>query len=217
MPFNTPFLRLVIQGTLPGPETFAMNITLAPVIPPNISGDVPDDVPGGVIDAVNRYWASAKVGGNCEVTTLKLNLISVDGRYVNDDTVQYDYSTPLEGSGTAKYPNQVALKITTRTAKKRGRAHAGGWFLPSPSYVLSATLDLISAADALSAATAAQEFVEDLNAALPGWQVAVVSKVGTGATQPVTYLSVGRVLDTMRSRRTSVDEQYVDSPLVTGL
>jgi hypothetical protein len=51
--------------------------------------------------------------------------------------------------------------------------------------------------------------LNSLNAALDPWRLSVISNVRDGAVRPVTHVQVGRVIDTLRSRRTSIPEAYV--------
>ena len=69
----------------------------------------------------------------------------------------------------------------------------------------------ISASEALEALNQITSFLDVINAASGGSAI-VASKERTGAQHTVTGVRIGRVLDTMRSRRTSLAEEYQNAP-----
>lgn len=211
MVYPVPFLRLAVIGTLYGSETFTYSLSLrrdfdAPLDPPDV-------VPQGVIDAVTTFHAAgghSMTSTSAHLTMIKLNEIGTDGRYTSEgDTVQHEFDTPVPGSGVPLHPPQIAVAVTLRTAKRRGRAHAGRFYLPMLAQTMGPD-GRMSVGAQQGLATAATTFLDDLNAALPGYEVAVLSNVGTGEVETVTHVAVGRVVDTMRSRRTSLDEDYFE-------
>lgn len=208
MAYPASFLRLAVIGTLYEVESFTWTLSLGR----NFSTDpAPDVVPQGVIDAVTTFHTAAEVstGANARLTTIKLNEIGTDGRYVSDgDTVQHDFETPVPGVGTSNLPAQIANAVTLRTAAQRGRASSGRFYYPATGRVVGSD-GRLSAATAGAIAADATALLNSLNAALPGFQVGVFSSIGTGIWRPVTHVEVGRVLDTMRSRRRSIEEERV--------
>lgn len=120
--------------------------------------------------------------------------------------MQHDFETSIPGVGTSNLPAQIANVVTLRTAAQRGRASSGRFYYPATGRVVSSD-GRLSAATAAAVAVDATTLLNSLNAALPDWQVAVMSSIGTGTTRPVTHVEVGRVLDTMRSRRRSLEEE----------
>lgn len=214
MAYPAPFLRLVASGTLFGVESWSWSLSLVPNFPGD--GDVPDSVPNGVVTAVSAFHASVHVASSAaRLNTLKLNLIGEDGRYVNQgETVLHDYGTPgVPGFTVPAYPAQVSLAVTLRTARSRGRAHAGRFYLPNPTTPLVAADGRISVQTATDIANAAETMLQAINTAVDGYYVGVASDVGAGAFEEVTGVAVGRTLDTIRSRRTSIPEAYVEVPL----
>lgn len=208
MAYPGNFLRLVASGTYFDTEQFAWTLSLIPNFSSPTAG--PEEVPQAVIDAVTAFHGSGSIANSARLTTLKLNLIGPDGRYVDDgDTVLHDFAPPgLPGGGQPRHAPQVALAVSLQTARTRGRAHAGRFYVPSPTYPIDST-GRISAADAEVMVGNASTLIESLNAALPEFIVGVASDVGTGRFQAVTNVRVGRVLDTIRSRRSSLPEEYV--------
>lgn len=206
MAYTDPFLRLQVSGSLFTAESFSWSISMISDFPG--PGDTPTTIPAGLVTAIQSFHTSTSMP-HAKLETIKLNLIGADGKYVSDTTVFHDFATPVAGTATGNtYPPQIALAITLRTAKKRGLAASGRFFLPGPGRVLQAD-GRLSIADATAYATAATTLLNALTTNLPGWDPGVVSKVGAGAENPVTHVEVGRVYDTIRSRRTSLPEEYV--------
>lgn len=206
------FIRLVASGTLYGAETFSFGLS---IIPNFTSIDDPDpaDYIDDVATAVGTYFNTVGVDNSASLTLLKLNMIGPNGRYVSDDeTVQYEYDPPVTGNGSGNPAPQVALAISLMTDRARGRAHMGRFYLPVPSAPLAED-GRITVALATLFATGTTTLLDNINAAMPtNWDVGVASDVGTGAFEPVRRVRVGRVLDTIRSRRRSLDEAYVVGP-----
>jgi hypothetical protein len=213
MTYAQPFLRLVVAGDLYGVEQFSFSMSLINDF--GSAPDAPDEVPAGVISAVTDYFAGLPISGAAVLRYIKLNLIGTNGRYVSEsETVVHDFTVPYpKGSGAGSPAPQLALAVSLGTARARGRAHAGRFYLPTPSVSLGAD-GRIDAALTDGIAVETVEFFANLHAALPGWEVGVTSDLGTGAQFPVTHVRVGRVLDTIRSRRTSLDEDYKQRPVV---
>lgn len=215
MVYPTSFLRLVAIGTLYERETFTYSLSLAPE---GGGGTPPSVVPQGVIDALTTFHTNVQVGCGDEavLTAIKLNEIGPNGRYVSQsDTVMHEFETGIEGGAPATLPAQCALAITLRTDIKRGRAHSGRFFIPriggpvgSDGFVPTPQVTALVEASTL--------LLNSINAAVPGYKVAVMSDIGTGARRFVRNVEVGRVVDTIRSRRTSLDEARVAGAELSG-
>lgn len=215
MAYPAPFLRLVVSGTLYGTEQFAWSLSIMR----NFESDpAPSAVPQALIDAVVAFHSApaAQVGANALLTTIKLNEIGTNGRYLSpSETVLHEFEDGVPGSGTSNnLPAQCAVAVTLRTAARRGLANSGRFFLPHVT--LGPSNDgLLLAGAAQGIATAATTFLDAINPALGGnWRPAVVSDVREGAMRAITHVEVGRVIDTIRSRRSSLDEdRQVGAPL----
>lgn len=207
MAYPRPFLRLVASGTLYAVESWSWSLSLIPNF--DNTPTAPEEVPADVIAAVQTFHTSAGIGSDARLNTVKLNMIGTDGRYVDQDTtVLHDYPLPgIAGTGPSGLVPQIAWAVTLRTAATRGLAHAGRFYIPVPA-VSVAEGGVVGTAAAIALADDAATLVNDLNAALPSWRVGVVSDVRTGAARQVTRVEVGRVLDTVRSRRTNLPENY---------
>lgn len=125
----------------------------------------------------------------------------------SNEVIQNDLAV---GVASPQLP-QLSLAVSTRTVFARGRAHAGRFYPPS-GVVSSVQPDgRVSSAAAIAAASSAATLLQGINTAVgAGSRVVVFSRVGQFA-EPVTNVRVGRVMDTMRSRRTSLLEDYAQA------
>lgn len=208
MAYPNQFLRLQVSGSLYTSEMWSWTLSLMPDFPGDNDG--PETVPAGVISAVQTFH-QATSSANAKLETIKLNEIGTDGRYTKQVTVFHDFATPVAGgqSSAPNFPPQVALAVTLRTAVRRGLASRGRFYIPAPGRLVQSD-GRISAADATSTASAATALLNGLNTALPGWDPCVASRTREGDLRPVTHVSVGRVYDTIRTRRNGLLEEYVD-------
>lgn len=216
MVYPASFLRLVASGPLYVVESWSWGLSLARFPASGEFAEVPDVVPEDVIAATTQFHQSIPTSAPAQLATIKLNLIGADGRYVNQsETVRHDYDVPVPGQGSGNVPPQVALALSLRTDKLRGRAHVGRIYRPVPTLTVN-TEGMIAEGAAASAASALANYIQGLEDALPGWRVVVASNVGAGAFEQVTAVRCGRVLDTIRSRRRSLPENYAQDVPVTG-
>ena len=211
MVYPSNFGRIVASGTLYGSETFSFGLSIVPDFP----GGTPLNPAGNiaaVAAAVSEFFTSVGIDNSAILTLLKFNEIGPDGRYVDQaETIQFEYDPPVAGIASGNPAPQVALAVSLMTARVRGRAHTGRFYLPVPTAPLEGD-GLLSAANALEYADAATALCDDLNAIWAGsWVVGVASDVGPGRFEAATYIRVGRVYDTIRSRRRSLAENYVNA------
>ena len=208
-------------GTLPGGEIWSNSLRLCgdgtgPTAPVPTHQEMIDWCTGPAKDAVLAFHqaASSKIGVGAKLTFLKMNVVGTDGRYTDLNTVEYVYA-PVASGGTngSIHPTQVTLAVSTTTEFSRGHAHRGRFYLPLPVTPVDVGTGLIDADVALGVATTAATFIEaladepglDLN---NGMRVCVMSQRGTGATNVVIGVDVGRALDTQRRRRNALPESY---------
>lgn len=212
MPYPRPFLRLVYIGSLYGAETFSFSMSLLEYT--NGPAEAPTEVPDDVVEAGEvLFQATGLVSGKAQIEVVKLNRIGVDGRYTEPQTVEHDVTPPITGTTSLQPAPQVAIAITLRTAVSRGLAHAGRFYLPLPGTSPSSDGRLVGTT-ATAYADAAATAINLINGAFNDeWRVGVTSNVGAGREQFVTSVSVGRVLDTIRSRRSSLPEEYQNNTL----
>lgn len=217
MPYPGQFHRLVLIGEL---YTDTFNTTLA--IVPSALGELGMPAVGtstltAVAGIVSAWWNNATAGAGsgaiqaARLTGIKLNRIGIDGRYVDPVTMEHTYPTAIAGINSAVVAPQLAVVATLRTAIERGRASKGRMYLP-PTQAISALVagdGRSSAAQALQQANGVKALITSLNSTYTAiGRVGVASDAGAGRFEHVTAVSVGRVPDTMRSRRSTQDEDY---------
>lgn len=217
-------------GTLPGGEIWSNSLRLC-----SSSTGAAADVPthgemvswceGPAKDALAAFHTNgtAYIANNARLVYLKMNVVDMSGHYTDQNTVEYEWTSPPYGgsSSSAIPPLQICQVVSLTTEFSRGYAHRGRFYLPLPTSLPDPATGLISAAAAMSVATAAATFVEDLadepGLDLPtGLRVCVMSRHGTGATNLVTGVEVGRVLDTQRRRRNALVEEYQHAAVDQG-
>lgn len=212
MAYPRPFLRLVYIGSLYGTETFSFSMSLLEFT--NGPAQPPTSVPQGVIDAGEiLFQSTGLISSKAQIEVIKLNRIGTDGKYTEPQTVEEDVTPPTTGTTTLQPAPQVAIAITLRTAVSRGLAHAGRFYLPLPGTSPSSD-GRLPAVTTIAYADAAAAAINAINASFNDeWRVGVTSNVGAGREQFVTAVQCGRVLDTIRSRRSSLPEDYESNTL----
>lgn len=218
-------------GTLPGKEEWSCGVRMAnDMVGNNMSslpsaGELQTWLDGSLKDAVQAFHtrATSHISGWCLLTFVKANIVGMDGRYVDNITHEHVF-TPTPGDSVSPlYPNQVALVASLTTGLARGPAHRGRFYMPLPAIALEPSTGAIAVGGAIDVAGSVKTFIEALSDT-PGIDIAsdvnvcVMSrKTGAAATHKVTGVEVGRVLDTQRRRRRSLDEQYAATDVDLGV
>lgn len=142
---------------------------------------------------------------------VKFNQINpATGRYTLP-TSNNDEQLGLAAGVRPAAPGQDSVAVSLRTALPRGRGHVGRFYPPTGVPAPSDVDGLISAAIATLMATSAASLISSVNTTVgAGAQVVVFSKIGQ-SVQPVLNVRVGRVVDTMRSRRAQLSENYIQA------
>lgn len=219
MPYSNVHLLIAWGGTLPGGEAWSNSLRASPdFAEPSGFADAQDRAED-VAAAINTWWANTNnpSANPATLTFVKCNAITTAGKYALDQTAQVLYTTPVVAGGSAagRLPNQISLVASLLTDADRGLAARGRIFLPLPKFGVGVS-GQIDATAATQAATAVAGLISSLNAISGVGQVGIYSNVREGATRPVTRVSVGRVYDTMRSRRTSMNEEAPAPVAVVG-
>lgn len=217
MVYSNNFHRLVLGGTL---YTERWNTSLS------IIGDLLPPVTETHLNAIGTVisnWFVGSGGANnpnfsslVKLTDIKLNRIDVDGTYQDPVSQTLVYPTPFAGGFSgANMPSQLACVVTLRTAVDRGRANRGRMFLPPVSgFFTPGTDGRALATDAARVSNSIATLFNSIRAAYIAsygagdfrGNVGVTSNIGAGEERVVTRVETGRVIDTMRSRRTSLVE-----------
>lgn len=226
MVYPSPFHRVVVIGSL---YSDIFNFTLSMI--PTGGGSLPA-VSESLVDAVGEAVADWFVGdlastpetgigitSAAKLTSVKVNRIGSDGRYVDATAREWVAPSPISGAYPTVVQPQLTMALTLRGTNERARAGRGRiFFPPSRTCGLIGTSGTVSAAAALSYAKGGLLLLSALNDVYLTEGVSAVagiaSKVGSGAFQSVVQVSSGRVVDTIRSRRSAIDEdpQYWGMP-----
>jgi len=183
-----------------------LNITSAGTLPDSTAADamLPD-----LVTAL-RNWVSgehAALSDSVSLSWVKFNEVNAAGHYVDPDNSRTAEVSPVaSGYGSALLPPQVAVVVSLRTAHTRGKAHAGRMFTPA----LGASAATGYCTLGTTIAQAATELLNAINTVVTPAGVSIIS--ATGQANHVTNVAVGRIFDTMRTRRKSLSE----APYVVG-
>jgi hypothetical protein len=222
-PTYGPHLRVQVSGVL-GPAGSAWEIFSWGFAIGGGSGglQVAENALSDVCDDVISYWQdpAALVSVFARITSIKIADVQPDGKWRNG-VATYERTSPgipggSQGAGgTLTHAPQVALAVTLRTAINSPRTR-GRFFLPLPTATVPGGSGLMDSGQATGVAERTATLFTQVNNQ-PGFDnngnVVVVAST-FGAITPVTSVSVGRVLDTITSRRNALKESYVDKPVL---
>lgn len=170
-----------------------------------------------IVPVLSNWWSTSNTSfGTATLGWAKFNRIGTDGRYVSDETNLHEYTPAVSpGATSGSWPAQISLVATLETGVTRGLACRGRIFLPVPRVTLGPD-GRIAVGSATAIATSTAALITSLNA-LPLYGVtSIYSDVREGRVRSITGVSVGRVLDTVRSRRTSLGEDRPPAVPVGG-
>jgi len=220
MAHNQPFHKLVLIGDL-YEDVFNMTLSIVAndVTVPEVSQELADSVAAKAA----AWWPKTVGQGGAGITSsavlrsIKLNRIGTDGRYMDNETVFKDLASPVAGGIAGPQPAQLACAVTFEGINPRARAGRGRMYLPAVGAYASLGSDgRVTAASALAIANGVKSLLTDITASYVALSISarpgITSKVGAGADQFIRRVSVGRVPDTIRSRRSKLieDRQGVD-------
>lgn len=212
-----PHLRITAIGTLGTVEAFSYGVCLAG------EGTLPSPTAPANADLMNDFVAdlqafhastAVKIAAQAVLRTVKVAMIGADGKYVEDPFISAALNTAGGGGVTTSCVPQTALAVSLET-DRRGATGRGRFYLPMANHGFDDTNTfLMSIAKAQATADAAASLLNALNDQpgvdqSPSLRVVVASTKGYNT--PVTGVRVGRALDTIRSRRRSLAESYVDA------
>lgn len=220
MAYPAPFHRLVMIGDL---YSDIFNVTLS--IIPGTGGPLPavtQLLADAVATNVKAWWPKMVLGTTggglgisqaAQLTSIKLNRIGTDGRYMDPDAIESTF-TPVAGGSTVLPPAQLSLAATLRGTAPRALAGKGRMYFPPSVICTDVTSDgRVSATNATNYARGVRELILTVKQAYDyynlGSAVGIASETRGGAFQVVDYITVGRTIDTIRSRRNKVPEDFV--------
>lgn len=177
------------------------------------SDNTPSDWDGSAVTAaVNAFYGGTACSGSAKVTGWRGYQIGADGKTVSGSKRIEEYASPVPGASSTRYPPQVSLVVTLVGADD-GPGHFGRIFLPSPGKALVDSTQEIASGSADEVLADFKTYVEALkdamyDASFVGESLLNVSKVGSGAKQDVVSYKCGLALDTIRTRRNKLLENY---------
>jgi hypothetical protein len=210
--------RFTVRGIFDSsPETWVTGFHMTSTQPLSADAHLGDISESGVSAAVEGFFGGSTFCANAKVTDWRAYEIGNDGLMLGDGPLLHDYvaSGPSGSAGAWKYPAQVACVISL-IAAHRGPAKRGRMFLPAPAAPVGSG-GRISDADAADIRTATTTFLKAVSdsidmadtASSEGCNVSTGPPGSTtGTLQVIDHLEVGRVYDTIRSRRRSMLEGY---------
>lgn len=159
--------------------------------------------------------AESKISIAAHLTAVKIAHIGADGKYTQDPfiksfAVNGGVDDRIGATWFVPRPPQVACAVSLNT-DLRGPSGKGRFYLPLPAVSVEATNSYrMSVADAESIRGSVKTLLDSLNNN-PGFDIfspSVVVASTKGFNTPVTSVRVGRVLDTIRTRRNKLVESY---------
>lgn len=217
------FHRIVAIGTLYGEESFNFTLSVVPTENPNDVEEVTNTLATDVKNKISTWFsatalpAAPNIIQRAQLTEVKVNRIAADGRYADNDVHTIPVSPVSAGQASGNLASQLALAVTLRTARERGRGSRGRFYLPPIGGFSSLGSDgRLTTAVALQQANSAKALIESINLTYwardgglrTGMMIGVASNIGSGLFEAATRVEVGRVPDTMRSRRSSLSEDH---------
>lgn len=220
-----PFYKVVAEGTLYGTEAFNFGFHI--VQAPTLAEDRLEPVTQALADQIGAIvltYFSASAPDGLSITSaaklerVKVNRIGRDGHYMDPDSIEHVINPAVAGRSAAAPPPQLALVVSLLgNENPRALAGRGRFYLPPLTGMDSVTADGKLGSTAVAPVVPATlNLIRDINALFNGLgvQYAYVGNTSAGSgsrpgrQQVVSEIRVGNVVDTVRSRRRSLQESY---------
>jgi hypothetical protein len=189
---------------------------------PFVAGDAYEDFVEAVGLKVTPFMTSGHISSQIKTHYVKANPINEEGKYAfPDKSYQWDFPSTLPGGGGPQMlPPQCSIAVTMHTARQRGIASKGRFFLPGAHLNQLQGNGLLTAA----AQTGIRNSTRDLLLSMRTWPVAyngrpavcspgALGGTGEGVSEEITAVSVGSVVDTQRRRRNRLEELRIPRQL----
>lgn len=208
--------RFVIRGSFKNsPEHWSTSCHFTRQVSGASDATLGDIDESAVTAACDSFFGGNLFGNHIVRDDWRFYEIGTDNKMVGNGPLLHTYAPNQSGGGTDswKMPAQVACAITL-VAVNRGPAKFGRMYLPTPNVVLGDDGRLTDsvAGTIQSAATNFLKAVSDsidlqLTISSSGCNVSPgPAGSSSGTIQNIDHMEVGRVLDTIRNRRKSMDE-----------
>lgn len=175
-------------------------------------GSAPSDVQKTAGATAAKSFITTAANGfttSTALTEVRYSMIGADGAQVGATGVEpVTDAVGISSSGT---PWQ-ATTVVTLVTDGRGKGTKGRVYLPPQSFLVSPSTGLLADADVTQIVSSAIAFFGQMETAVSG-DLVVIGHAGTtgpASANPVTRVRVGHVVDTMRSRRRSLTETYLE-------
>jgi hypothetical protein len=159
--------------------------------------------------------ATSRISAQCVLEEVKVASIGEDGKYTEDPIIVA--ALQAGQGGNIGYTLPQAALVASLVTERRGPSGKGRFFIPMPEAQLESGSLLLPVLIVEQVRASVAQLITALNnePGLDGLErrVAVIST--KGFTTLVTGVRVGRVVDTMRSRRKGLAESYT-STLAAG-
>jgi hypothetical protein len=198
------------------PEIWSFSFKLDTAVPlePDVGPEFLD--PTLVKAALTTFFATGMFGAAVECTGWRGYKIGPDGKTIGNPTiVEYGVGQTVVGNGVSSKPPQCTLVLTT-VAANRGHARFGRMYLPTLAVPIGNDLRM-SVTDQTTFLGQCTTFLKDISDSLDvpntitGVNAVNVSSVGDGTKQVIDHCQLGRVVDTHRTRRNALVEDYMAS------
>lgn len=210
MPFQAHH-RLTCRGTIGASAgaregfSFGVNMSLGELFDLDATVQFPD-----VVEDCKAYFGRSDtfIWQGAVLTEVKLAKIGPDGKYLEGARIANCSVPGGQLTGPPTFPYQVSLCVSLNTAR-RGATGRGRFYLPCPTSSLESDGQLPPIVSEL-VGTSTRTWLNALNNR-PGLDINVAKVVVAsrkGYNSNVTGVRVGRVPDTMRSRRRALVEAY---------
>jgi len=211
-----PHCRIVFRGFfINTPEEWSFSLKWRKDLGGGQIMDIENIDASGMLGAVTTLIASGLFNNRVQCSGWRAYDIGVDGKMVgNPRIVEIATASQPKGTGPLLYPPQVSLTATME-GDNRGPARFGRFYLPGPAHAVGTDMRLTTVSQT-SYLNAVGAFLTDVADAIDiptstaRAELVNASGIGAGAEQSVTKVRMGRVLDTIRRRRTSLLEEYTE-------
>lgn len=227
MTYDRPYFYLTFGGQLfplaSGHEEWQTGLKFAPALgtdPATMQSRLLDISITDILAACTKlitggYPVTMNFSNIVTIDWAKLAVIKTDGHYQGSPTLA-EQTGKAGGSGAFPQPPQLAAVVSLWSGDTFGRANRGRSYLPVP-YMFLNTQAVTEPRATVAAANSLRDlfkvFLADVAGEVDGVTLgtfpAIMSSLGSGTTKHVQKIACGRVIDTMRSRRTSLQEDPV--------
>lgn len=213
-PAHTKVVFEGVRGTVAAPlERWAFGVNFPADAIPTTGSDIVDDaIAAECATAYNDAWFTA-MNTDTILTRVKVSRVSAAGTIAlrgDGSLVQGEWTGSLPGeTSPMSNPLQLAICVSLQTLRS-GATGKGRFFIPMIAASVDAESKLLPTVNQISIANRAKDMLNDLSTILTFPPQVVSSK---GYMTEVTSVRVGRVVDTLRSRREDLPEEYYSVPL----